>query len=236
MNGHGLGLRPSPDRSRRLSLTTRLGATVPTVNRKLDLYKPYIPKYDQGAEGACVGFGFSWMMSILNRRFYDARWLYKEAQLVDPWSDTPPEEGTSSDAGAQILLQRGHRRIWANNSMVPRTSEGISAVRWARNPLNVVDELRTCIADGIPFGGGVNWYSNFDSPTWDEKRGWVIGEGILGNVRGGHFTCYYGASDLLEMFYMVNNWGMNYPLVKIPYRTVERLAAEDGDFAVITDR
>lgn len=236
MNGHGLGLRKSEDTSKRLLLQDMSGAvTVPRVNRKLDLYKPYIPKYDQGAEGACVGFGFSWMMSIMNRRFYDAQWLYTEAQLVDPFHDTPPGSGTTSDAGAQVLISRGHRRIWGGHSMAPRIAEGIAFVRWAHH-LNAVDELRTQISKGIPFGLGINWYSNFDQPKWSEANGWVIGEGDLGWLRGGHFICGYGASDDKEMFYLVNSWGMDYPLVKIPYRTVERMIQEDGDAAVITDR
>ena len=29
-----------------------------------------------GPEGACVGFGCSRMMSLLNRKRYDARWLW----------------------------------------------------------------------------------------------------------------------------------------------------------------
>jgi hypothetical protein len=50
--------------------------------------------YDQGTEGACVGFSCSRMMSLLNRARYAGRWLYREAQIVDEWAETPPEEGT----------------------------------------------------------------------------------------------------------------------------------------------
>jgi hypothetical protein len=39
---------------------------------------------------------------------------------------------------------------------------------------------------------GVNWYSNFDNPVQRKIHGrnkWVIGEGDLGAMRGGHSTC-----------------------------------------------
>jgi hypothetical protein len=234
MNGHGLGLRVVERKSTNRPMLA-VGAFVGNVNRKLDLYNPYIPKYDQGREGACVGYGYSWMMSILNRRFYDARWLYQEAQKIDQWAETPPEEGTSAEAGANILLVKGHRRIWGGSSMIPRTSEGIAAVVWA-NPHNVVDEVRTKISEGVPAGMAINWYQNFDRPVWSEERGWVIGEGDLGRVRGGHFVCIYGARDKYDCVDIVNNWGLDYPLVKMPYSTVERLAMEAGDFPLILDR
>src|SRR5688572_24790550 len=51
--------------------------------------------YDQGREGSCVGFAASQAMSVMNRVQYDARKLYRRAQEVDDWPETPPEEGTS---------------------------------------------------------------------------------------------------------------------------------------------
>jgi hypothetical protein len=97
--------------------------------------------YDQGSEGACVGFGSSRMMSLLNRKRYDARWLYREAQLVDQWGDTPPEEGTSVRAGMDILRKRGHRVTRGKASGPVTLSEGIAANRWATNIDQVLDAL-----------------------------------------------------------------------------------------------
>jgi hypothetical protein len=97
--------------------------------------------YNQGAEGACVGFGSSRMMSLLNRKRYDARWLYKEAQLVDEWGSTPPEEGTSVRAGMDILRKRGHRIRRDGVSGPVRAVEGIAANRWATSVDQVLDVL-----------------------------------------------------------------------------------------------
>lgn len=107
--------------------------------------------YDQGQEGACVGFSSSRMMSLLNRQRYGATWLYGEAQLVDEYSDTPPEEGTSVRAACDILRDRGHRKFY-NGTLLPEDQKhGIAANRWATN----WDEVRTALgipdsADGVP--------------------------------------------------------------------------------------
>lgn len=85
--------------------------------------------YDQGAEGACVGFGISRMASLLNRKRYDARWLYHEAQKVDEW---PGEDydGTSVRAGLDVLRTRGHRVMRSGKAMPESPAEGIAANRW----------------------------------------------------------------------------------------------------------
>jgi hypothetical protein len=109
----------------------------PTAMRDLT---PWWIFYDQGAEGACVGFGSSRAMTLLNRRRYDARWLYLEAQKIDEW---PGEdyEGTSVRAGMDILRDMGHRRVLGKRSTPPDVADGIAANRWAAS----VDEVRTCL-------------------------------------------------------------------------------------------
>lgn len=70
------------------------------------------PVLDQGNEGACVGFGHAARIMAAPDRHPEvdnafAREVYKAAQLVDEWDDTPPEEGSSVLAGAKILASRG---------------------------------------------------------------------------------------------------------------------------------
>jgi hypothetical protein len=66
--------------------------------------------YDQGAEGACVGFGWSRCMSILNQELYAARWLWDRSKETDEWRDTNPGDnnGTSCRAAGGVLSQSGH--------------------------------------------------------------------------------------------------------------------------------
>lgn len=88
--------------------------------------------YDQGTEGACVGFGSSRVMTHLNSKRYDARWLYHEAQKIDEW---PGEdyEGTSLRAAMDVLRTAGHKLVRSGREYEPSAQEGISANRWARN-------------------------------------------------------------------------------------------------------
>lgn len=205
--------------------------SVPTiVNRTLALPYHYRERYDQGTEGACVGFGSSWATSIFNGGFYDARWLYKEAQLIDSWSDTPPQEGTSVRAGMDILRKRGHRKIFRGKTATEDLRWGILENKWATN----VDQMRTAISEGRPVVIGVNWYANFDRPVKKSNGHW-IGQGDLGRVRGGHCVCVYGASDKYQAFRIVNNWGKEYPTVLMPYETMQRLLNEHGEATLITD-
>ena len=94
--------------------------------------------YDQGAEGACVGFGISRLTSQLNRKLYDGFWLYHEAKKIDEW----PARTTTARrvrAGLDILRKRGHCEINEGVTGPEAIGEGIKANRWARS---VDDVLR----------------------------------------------------------------------------------------------
>src|SRR6185436_1026541 len=98
--------------------------------------------YDQGQEGACVGFGSSRMMSLLNRRRYDARWLWNQAKRIDEWPETNPgdDNGTSVKAAMDILRTRGHVR---DGGTAVLEGEGIAANRWATRVDQVVGALQS---------------------------------------------------------------------------------------------
>lgn len=234
MEDKGLGRMPPSDHRHEELHPLRLSSTTETVERFLRLPYSYKPKYDQGAEGACVGFALSWAMSILNRRFYDAFALYHEAQRVDEW---PGEEyaGTSVRAGCDVLRDRGHRMLHRHNHAHDWDPEhGIERNVWARS----VDDIRTCIARGVPVVLGIDWMSTFDTPVQKGRDYW-IGEGDLGRVRGGHAICAYASSDRRQAIKLVNSWGNDYPYVWMPYRTLETLLAGiayPGEATVLTDR
>jgi hypothetical protein len=104
----------------------------------------WVSFYDQGNEGACVGFSESRMMSQLNRKRYDAEWLYHQAQKSDEW---PGEDydGTSVRAGFDVLRTIGHRRKWGPFTLPENINEGISANRWAQN----IVEVLACLHDDV---------------------------------------------------------------------------------------
>ena len=96
--------------------------------------------YDQGHEGACVGFASSRAMSLLNRKRYDARWLYHEAQRVDEW-EGEAYSGTSVRAAMDVLRTQGHAPTYRGVTRPVDASEGISENRWAQS----VDEVLACL-------------------------------------------------------------------------------------------
>jgi hypothetical protein len=99
--------------------------------------------YNQGDEGACVGFGVSRMMTFFNGKLYLARWLWDKAKEIDEWSDTVPgdDNGTSVRAALDVLRTQGHV-VWKNSyeslqtnwqgrdQLVGKPAEGIAANRW----------------------------------------------------------------------------------------------------------
>lgn len=89
--------------------------------------------YNQGREGACVGFACSRAMSLVNRRRYAARWLWNEAKLVDGFADTNPgdDNGTTVSAGFDVLRTQGHRVMRRGVASAPAREEGILRNVWA---------------------------------------------------------------------------------------------------------
>jgi hypothetical protein len=104
--------------------------------------------YNQGSEGACVGFGISRLTSQLNRKLYDGFWLYHEAQKIDEW---PGEDydGTSVRAALDILRKVGHCvKEGVGPTATAVLGEGIAANRWARG----VDDVLSILGyDGLDY-------------------------------------------------------------------------------------
>lgn len=120
--------------------------------------------YDQGAEGACVGYAESRMMSLLNRRRYDARWLYHRAQEVDEWPGID-YDGTSVRAGLDVLRKEGHRRVVRGVSGALDASEGIQTNRWATGVEDIVETLGLGPnAVAIPLKN--SWGADYPATVW----------------------------------------------------------------------
>lgn len=121
--------------------------------------------YDQGREGACVGFGWSRCMSLLNQELYAARWLWDRAKEIDQWPDTNPgdENGTSCRAAGDILRKHGHvdwKDDYADDDHTeregyePAADNGIQRFRWARS----VDDVHKALGYD---GGGVTFLNSW---------------------------------------------------------------------------
>jgi hypothetical protein len=122
--------------------------------------------YDQGSEGACVGFGCSRMMSLLNRKKYSAPWLYHRAQQFDEWPGDS-YEGTSVRAALDVLRTEGHVPFAKKNSFDPVRGEGISANRWATSVDEVHRVLQNGVGDRLGAVGVLNsWGEGYPHVVW----------------------------------------------------------------------
>ncbi len=119
--------------------------------------------YDQGAEGACVGFGVSRALSLMNRRKFFARWLWDRAKEGDVWADTNPgdDNGTSVRSALAVTLA-GHvkwrtspellaaDRDWRlRQSFTPDPYWRILQYRWATNVQDALNALGTPSRDYV---------------------------------------------------------------------------------------
>jgi hypothetical protein len=135
--------------------------------------------YDQGQEGACVGFGWSRGISMLNDGpKYAARWLWDRAKEVDEWPQTKPgdNQGTSVRAGGQMLRRLGHTKwddSYADDDHTeradydPRKDQGVKRFRWAQS----VDEVHAALANpradelgAVPYLN--SWGRGYPYRTW----------------------------------------------------------------------
>jgi hypothetical protein len=181
---------------------------------------------NQGAEGACVGFG--WTGTELNGPQYPvqppravatatALRRYNEAKTIDEW---PGEaySGTSVLAGAKVM----------------QTDGVISEYRWC---FGIADVRRALLTHG-PVVIGVPWYSEM----YETRIDGTVKMG--GELVGGHclFLNGYHPAKLVngtprEMFRWRNSWGSSYGINGSAWIATDDLAsllADQGESCIPT--
>jgi hypothetical protein len=124
--------------------------------------------YNQGEEGACVGFGHSHAQTILHGATYDAFWLYDEARRLE--GKYPAGEGTTCRAAADVLRTIGLRASTAEvcergvDDGPVEASLGITAIRWATTAEEVCAALARPNAAALPLVN--SWGENYPEVVW----------------------------------------------------------------------
>jgi len=125
--------------------------------------------YNQGEEGACVGFGHSRAQTILRGTLFDAFWLYDEARKVE--GTYPDGEGSTCRAACKVLQTIGHREQVGQEVCTRdvgdgpvKTTLGISAYRWATTADEVLAALARPNAQAVPFNN--NWGDDYPDVVW----------------------------------------------------------------------
>lgn len=175
-------------------------------------------RLDQFREGACVGF--AWMHEFAAKPKAHpavdnslARNIYHDAQLIDAWDDTPPEEGTSVLAGAQQMQKGGY----------------LGEYRWCFS----IRDLQLAVGYAGPVVLGIWWWTGMMEPGSD---GFVTPSGIR---EGGHAILCNAFSRSKDAFRLTNSWGGRWGAgggCYVNTGDMEKLLLDEGEACVPTVR
>jgi len=175
---------------------------------------------DQGAEGACVGFGIT--HELIARpavaKGLDAKYakeqIYWQAQREDPWPGgsypgaSPFYEGTNVLNGLKVAQKLG----W------------FDSYYWSFG----LDELILGVGYSGPATLGINWYNGMYNT---DTKGFIH---ATGKVVGGHCILCKGVNIKGKYFVLHNSWGKDWGVggdCKISFDDMEKLLYEEGESA-----
>lgn len=173
---------------------------------------------DQGADGACVGFGVTHELVARPAEVqgltdsYAKEQIYWEAQKIDPWDGGaypgayPFYEGTSVLAGAKVAKRLG----W------------IEEYRWAFG----LEQLKLGVGYNGPAVIGVPWYEGMFYP---DANGFIH---PTGQVAGGHCVLVNAISVTKKRFTIHNSWGAGWGMngeCYISFDDMGKLLSEWGE-------
>ncbi len=207
------------ERSRHFPVRAVMPRTVERVKRIWPVTDVSFP-LDQGAEGACVGFGWSGELSADPVRFdtsnTTARELYEQARAIDRQMGNNWTEGASVLAGAKACVAQGK----------------VGAYRWA---FGIDDVIDTLVSTG-PVVLGVNWHQSMYRTA---AGGLVV---VDGPIVGGHCILalgYWPAHPTHgDVVVWLNSWGPGYGENGIGYISVaklDQLLRAGGEACIATD-
>lgn len=172
------------------------------------------PILDQGNQGTCVGHGWTaWRNAepVVPSTYYTHNYavkVYDYAQSVDEFADTPPEEGTSVQAGAKAMVAEGSLKegyVWGSS----------------------YDELISWLGNYGPAVIGSLWLTQMFTP---DSNGYIVPKG---KIEGGHCYLVYGYKPNGDLIFQ-NSWGESWADRGTHYMT--RAAFEDllarGDWSI----
>jgi len=181
--------------------------------------------FDQGSEGACVGFALTHELTArpaevqhLSAAFAREE-VYWEAQKIDPWEGgsypgaTPQYEGTSVLAGVKMLKTLGY----------------IDGYKWAFG----LNDLVMAVGYAGPAVLGLAWYEGmFDTASCGHLH-------VTGEMAGGHAILCKGVDVKNKTFTLHNSWGADWGTggdALIHWDEMGRLLDEQGEAVIPTGR
>ena len=177
-------------------------------------------RLDQGNEGSCVGHAWAHEAAakpvmVPGITHHTALSIYRRAQILDEYSDTPPEEGSSVLAGAKASQECHY----------------LGEYRWAFG----LEDLILAVGYKGPAVLGINWYEDMMDV---DKRGYVWASG---EILGGHAILCNRVNIKDRFFGLSNSWGESWGThdawgiggtCRVSFVEMEHLLAEDGEACI----
>ena len=218
----------------------RVPARLPS---SVDLRPTCSPVEDQGDLGSCTGNALVGALEYLEKK--DRVPFIDLSRLFIYYNERVIEHSVSSDAGAVIrdgiksLAKQGvcSEVSWPYDvsqfvvrPSVPCYREASKHVITAYQRLQIVDEMRACLAGGFPFVFGFSVYESFESDRV-AKTGVVPMPKRSEKLLGGHAVLAVGYDDKSKRFIVRNSWGPGWGMqgyFTIPYAYLaDRNLADD---------
>lgn len=181
--------------------------------------------FDQGREGACVGFGIGHELAArpseitgLGNLFLKEE-IYWPAQEIDPWEGgsypgaNPFYEGTSVLSGVKVAQRLGF----------------FTSYHWSFG----LNDLILGVGYAGPAVLGLAWHGGMFSP---DGNGFIH---TTGSITGGHCICAIGVNVKDKYFLLRNSWGKDWGIegnCKVSFSGMEQLLSEDGEAVFFTGR
>ena len=216
---YALGCRKSPPDSRDRRLTALPPTLRPVIPASVDYTPMMSPVSNQGSEGTCVGFAVVDGMKEYQEKaewkklvHLSARYVYHNAQKIDPWDDDSIE-GTDIRSAMKVLNKLGvpPASCWKykphqTDSPCPNADELAAPNRISEYVyLETLNEMRESLFINGPFVAGVQVYGY----AWGnaEKTGKIHMPGPDDDFAGGHAICIVGYDNKTHYFKFKNSWG-----------------------------
>lgn len=196
----------------------RVGPLPPKVDLRASGFLP--PVYDQGPLGSCTAQALCTLFFYVNKQdtglslLTSRLFLYYEERKEEGtvWSDS----GAMIRTGIKVMVSTGNCNEYLWPYKIDRFSENPDPICYKsaskhqstayRSVSQNMDDLRSCLAEGFPYVGGIAIYDSFESDAV-ARTGMVPMPGINERLLGGHAVTFVGYDDASRRFIVQNSWG-----------------------------